>query len=357
MKLFLIIPTLKQGGAERVMSELANQFSQKNTLEVHLVLLAQGDDFYSVHQKITIHRLGFENRGRVLKVISELLTLRKLRKLLKQHKPDAVLSFMEKYNSFTLLSSLFLGLRIFVSDRSNPLKEISKSIERLRKVTYRYATGIVAQTQLAKDILEKKVGHKNIRVIPNPVKEIQRYPHVKREKIILSVGRLIPEKGHKYLIEAFSKLNNREDWSVIILGDGILRTELEDQIKQLNLQNQVKLLGAVNNIDQYLAKASIFVFPSISEGFPNALIEAMSAGLPCLSFDCDAGPRDVIENKKNGILIEPKNIDELILSLTYLIEKEEIRNQIGEEASKIASKLAKNRISEEYLEFLLNSKY
>src|SRR5690606_40073333 len=125
----------------------------------------------------------------------------------KTHKPDAVLSFMEKYNSFTILAAAFLGLQVFVSDRSNPLKKVPKTTEILRKFTYKYATGIIAQTQFAKDVLAAKTKNRNIRVIPNPVNEIQNYPDIAKEKLILNVGRLVPEKGQKYLIEALSKIN------------------------------------------------------------------------------------------------------------------------------------------------------
>lgn len=353
MKIFLIIPTLKQGGAERVMSELANQFAQKDNLKVHLVLLAKSNDFYKVDDTVIIHRLGFENKSKLNKIFSELATFKNLRKLLKTHKPDAVLSFMEKYNSFTILAAAFLGLQVFVSDRSNPLKKVPQTTEILRKFTYKYATGIIAQTQFAKDVLAAKTKNKNIRVIPNPVKEIQNYPDIAKEKLILNVGRLVPEKGQKYLIEAFSKINEKADWRVVILGDGPLRSELEEQVNALGLSNQVLLLGAVNNVDEWLAKASIFVFPSISEGFPNALAEAMSAGLPCVSFDCNAGPRDLIENDVNGYLVEVGEVDELTQSMKGLMDDGDKRKSFGQNAIKIKNKLLSSSISDEYLKFLL----
>ena len=353
MKIFLIIPTLKQGGAERVMSELANQFAQKDNLKVHLVLLAKSNDFYKVDDTVIIHRLGFENKSKLNKIFSELATFKNLRKLLKTHKPDAVLSFMEKYNSFTILAAAFLGLQVFVSDRSNPLKKVPQTTEILRKFTYKYATGIIAQTQFAKDVLAAKTKNKNIRVIPNPVKEIQNYPDIAKEKLILNVGRLVPEKGQKYLIEAFSKINEKADWRVVILGDGPLRSELEEQVNALGLSNQVLLLGAVNNVDEWLAKASIFVFPSISEGFPNALAEAMSAGLPCVSFDCKTGPRDLIENYKNGILVEEKNVEELANSLQKLIDDPILRLRLGTQAIVIKEHLSSDKIAKCFYEFMM----
>jgi len=354
VKLFLVIPTLKQGGAERVMSELANNLAQKETLNVHLVLLAKSEDFYEISNNVTVYRLGFENKGRINKVLSEVRTFKRLRKILKTHKPDAVLSFMEKYNSFTILASAFLGLHIFVSDRSNPLKRLPKSTELLRKLTYKYATGIIAQTQFAKDILEVKTKNKNIRVIPNPVKKIKSYPAICKKKIILNVGRLVPEKGQKYLIEAFSKLDNNKDWKLLIFGDGPLRNELINQIKKLNLENQVELMGSVKNIDKWLAKASIFVFPSISEGFPNALAEAMVSGLPVVSFDCNAGPREIIVDGVNGILVPAGNINQMTIEVNQLIINKNLRIKLGQNASKIKVNLDINVIATQYLNFLKN---
>lgn len=352
MKIFLVIPTLKQGGAERVISELANQFAIKSSIQVHLVLIAKSVEFYQVDNKVIIHRLGFENKGKFNKFFSELLIFMKLRKLLKSNKPDAVLSFMEKYNVFTIMASALLNVKVFVSDRSNPLKRIPRSTEFLRKLTYKYAFGIIAQTQFAKDVLTVKTKNKNIRVIPNPIKEIKTYPNIAKEKIILNVGRLVPEKGQRYLLTAFSKIEDNVDWKVVILGDGPLRSELEDQVNTLGLNDRILLLGAVNNVDEWLAKASIFVFPSISEGFPNALAEAMSAGLPCISFDCNSGPRDLIEDNINGYLIEVGEVKKLSESIKRLMEDKEKRKLIGMKASKATKMLKRAEISERYLNFM-----
>lgn len=353
MKIFLVIPTLKQGGAERIISELANHFSN-NGAEVHLILLANAEDFYLINHNVHIHRLGFVNEGKIKKIISELQVFIKLRKLLKEHRPDAVLSFMDKYNVFTILASRFLDLRVFVSDRSNPNLKLSRSLSALKKLTYRHATGIIAQTSLAKDILEHFTGNKNIRVIPNPVKEVQLYPDLVRENIIINVGRLVPEKGQKYLLQAFSNLN-LDDWKLVVLGDGPLRPELEKQVLELGLEGKVIMPGSVNNIDEWLAKAKVFAFSSISEGFPNALVEAMAAGLPCVSFDCDIGPRDIIEHGVNGFLVEEKNVDELANKLFILISKTEQANKIAFNAMNVRNTYNTRFIVNKYLQFLLRS--
>lgn len=352
MKLFIIIPTLKQGGAERVSSELASHFSNKG-VEVHLVLLAQADNFYEVANSVHIHRLGFVNHGKLKKVISEIKVFFKLRSLLRQYKPDSVLSFMDKFNIFTILASLFLNLKVFISDRSNPNLKLSPLLLISKKILYPLSYGIIAQTTLAKDTLLGITNHNNIVVIPNPVKEVRLFPNIKKEKIILNVGRLVDEKGQKYLLEAFSKLN-LQDWKLVILGDGPLRKDLENLILTLGLTNNVVLPGAVNNIDEWFAKSSIFAFTSISEGFPNALIEAMAAGLPCVSFDCEAGPGDIIENGINGFLVEERNISELVEKIQSLIDDPILSEKISKNAINVRERYNLNSIGSKYFSFIIN---
>lgn len=352
MNIFLVIPTIKQGGAERVISELANEFSRYSDLTVHLVLLANADDFYQLDERITVHRLGFKNTGHIGKLKSEVIVFLKMRTLLKRHNPTVVLSFMDKYNVFTILASRFLNIQVFVSDRSNPKLKLSSSMYILKKITYRYSTGIIAQTSLAKYTIAAFTGHKNVRVIPNPVKEINTFPEIKRENIIINVGRLVPEKGQEYLIKAFSMLGNK-DWKLVILGDGPLHNKLKSQILDLGLDGKVIMPGAVKNIDEWLAKSSIFVLSSVSEGFPNALVEAMAAGLPCVSFDCDAGPRDIIINGVNGFLVEKENINELVDKLNTLITDTELASKLAKNASLVREQYHIQSIGNNYLNFLL----
>lgn len=349
LKIFLIIPTLKQGGAERVMSELANIFSCYG-IKVHLILLTNVEDFYKIDSEVIIHRLGFANTGFLKKIISEFKVFLKIRHLLKNERPDYTLGFMDKYNVLTILASSFLSLKVFVSDRSNPRKPIPKHILTLKKLTYRFATGIIAQTSLAKSILEEMTRNSNIKVIPNPLKKVELFSNINREKIILNIGRLVPEKGQKYLIESFAKLNAK-GWKLIILGEGPLRGELEEQVKHLDIKDKVLLPGVALDIDVWYAKASIFAFPSISEGFPNSLVEAMSAGLPCVSFDCDAGPSDIIQNGVNGYLVRTKEVDGLAKILDELINDEELRLNIGLNAMKVKETFDSEKISKEFLNF------
>jgi len=352
IRILLIIPTLQQGGAERIVSELANYFADISGVTVHVALLAKSSDFYLLDPRIVVHRLGFENRGFFHKIKSEFLIFLKLRLILKRYKPTGVLSFMTKYNVLAIIAGSFLSTKIFVSDRSNPKLRLPLYIHVLRKFLYRKAYGVIAQTSLAKDILWAQTKNNNIAVIPNPVRNVRRIPEVYRDNIIINVGRLVPEKGQKYLIEAFSKLQN-PDWKLVILGDGPLRSQLEEQVRELQLQGQVIMPGSVKDVDLWLARSSIFAFSSISEGFPNALLEAMAAGLPCVSFDCDAGPRDIIENGVNGYLVAVRDVDQMASRINDLICDESLRHSIANRAIVVREKYNIDKCARQYFDFLV----
>lgn len=349
MKIVLVIPTLRQGGAERVLSELANNFSHVGH-EVHLCLLAKSEDFYAVEPSVFIHRLGFENRGPVFKIISEATTFFRFRRLLIKEKPEVVLSFMAKFNIFTIIATRFLKLKVFISDRDNPRNKRTFKRNMLCKLTYKHATGIIAQTNLAKEILDAFTKNKNVKVIPNPVKKIDNTFGIPKEKIILNVGRMVTEKGQKYLIEAFDKMEDK-NWKLVILGDGELRLALEKQIDNLNINDRVLMPGATKNIDEWLAKAAVFGFSSVSEGFPNALVEALATGLPCISFDCDAGPSDLIVDGVNGRLIKCRDTLALTKALNEICENSAMREKLGNKAKEINEKLDPNKIANEFLDF------
>ncbi|MDI9308958.1 MAG: glycosyltransferase family 4 protein [Limnohabitans sp.] len=348
-KILLVIPTLQQGGAERVITELANEWARLGHM-VSLVTLIKSDVFYDLHPNVNLIQLEFDNRTK--KILDFFKLLFNLRKQIKTLNPDFVLSFLDRYNILTLVATRFLDIDVFVSDRANPYEYVPKPVVVGRFLFYRFAKGIIAQTSLAKDFLTKKLNHSNIQVIPNPVKAIHKSKNIVRENIILNVGRLVREKGQHYLIEMMSKLNI-DNWKLVILGDGPLRESLEKQIVDLSVQDRVILQGTVTNVEEWLHKSSIFAFSSVSEGFPNALVEAMAAGLPCVSFDCDAGPRDIIDDGKNAFLIPLGDIDAFTSAVQKCIQDQSIREQLSFQASIIGEELNVVSIAGKYLQFCI----
>lgn len=164
----------------------------------------------------------------------------------------------------------------------------------------------------------------------------------------------MPEKGFAYLLRSFAQLH-QQDWRLTILGDGPLREELTGLAQDLGIEDRVTMPGAVLNVDKYFSKASIFAFPSVSEGFPNALAEAMIAGLPCVSFDCDAGPRDVIHDQENGFLVGLKDVGAFTERLSQLCDSEGDREKIGNEASSVRDYYCVSSVSDDWLSFMSES--
>lgn len=351
MKLVFVIPTLGSGGAERVLSSLANDWIERKNCEIEIITLMKGDDFYSINNKIRIHRLNYSSNG-VVKLFNIITLFWKLRSLIKELKPDVSISFIRASNIFTLLAMIGLKMKLIISERDSPNTPLSTIYKFLRQKLYPYSSGIIVQTKEYEKFILKEVGYINCKVIPNPVRNILN-ENIKREKIIISVGRLIPVKGHAYLIEAFAKCRNKDNWKLIILGEGALKNDLIKKAKELGVENQVEFMGATTKVDYWLCKASIFAFTSLSEGFPNALAEGMSASLPCVSFNCKTGPEDLIKDSFNGYLVRVGDIENFSLKLEKLIQEPALRNYLGKNAKEVSNTLKFSEISDKYYNFIL----
>jgi GalNAc-alpha-(1->4)-GalNAc-alpha-(1->3)-diNAcBac-PP-undecaprenol alpha-1,4-N-acetyl-D-galactosaminyltransferase len=350
-RICLAIPSLQSGGMERVMSELAAYFCSKEKFEVHLVLYGLTREiFYPIPDKIIVHKPSFEfdNSKRTWNTLK---TLWFLRKIIKEIHPDTVLSFGELWNNFVLLATLGLKYPVFVSDRCQPDKSLGKFHNRLRKLLYPKATGVICQTEVAKNIYSKMFYHTNLVVIGNPIRAIESNITRKQENIILSVGRLIQSKNHDELIKIFSQID-ANDWKLIIVGDDALNQKnmkrLNKLVHDLGIDNRVELTGTRMNVETFYIRAKIFAFTSSSEGFPNVVGEAMSAGLPVIAYDCVAGPSDLIEDNKTGFLVELHNQKAFKSALTKLMHNEDLCNQFGERGKMKIRKFSVQNIGREY---------
>lgn len=347
-RLCLVIPSIKPGGMERVMAVLANYFAD-NGLEVHLILFGKGEIFYFINPKVVIHEPDFylDRIGHIYYKVKVLLFLRNK---LKSLKPYSVMSFGEMFNSFVLLSALGLKLQIYVSDRTRPDKRWGVFHETLRRFIYPKAAGIIAQTAYSKSYLANVTGHQNIRVIPNPIKTVEIKKN-KRKNVILFVGRLISTKRVDILLKLFSQ-SHYQEWELWIIGDGHLRSYLEDYSEKLGLSKIVKFWGNQREIGEFYQQSKIFAFTSVSEGFPNALLEAMTWGLACVSFDCKSGPSDVIIDNYNGFLIPLMDTDEFLQKLKLLQTNEDLVNHFSENAVLSSQQYTLEKIGQEYLSFI-----
>jgi len=350
-KICLVIPSLQSGGMERVMSILAWHFAGKTEIDLHLIIYGKNREiFYSLPQDISIHKPKylFEENRRFWFTIK---TLNFLRKEINKIKPDTILSFGEYWNSFVLLTLLGTKYPVFISDRCQPDKVFGTFHTLLRKWLYPLAAGIIAQSNVAKEIYLQHKLNPNIISIGNPIRLHQDPAPDKKENIILSVGRLISTKHHDELIKLFAKID-APDWKLIVVGTDALQQKnsiaLECLVKSLNLEERVILAGQIKDIDAYYHRSKIFAFTSSSEGFPNVIGEAQSAGLPVVAFDCIAGPSDLINDGENGFLVPLFDYDTFSQRLTTLINDQSLRTKLGNRAKETIQLFSDGGISEKY---------
>lgn len=343
----LFIASLGSGGAERVMAEIANNLVEEG-IEVHLVTLdSETPDFFPIDTRVVRHNPGAQIHGnsllRRLARITALISW--MRRILRQHHPDAVLSFIDRTNMLVTIAGLGLGLRTVVSERTDPdaNNTLPFGWRLVRPWIYRLDQCVVVQTNNVA-IWVKQHWKLDAAVIPNVLRPMP-IPQKQREKLIVSIGRLGSEKGFDLSIEAFARLHRKyPDWRYVILGDGPLRQELERLRNRLKLENALSFAGVVTDVEAWLERASICVQPSRLEGFPNAVMEAMAMGVATVSSDCRSGPRDIIQHQLNGMLFPTEDIDALETSLDLLMSDITLCQQLGDAAMSVRDRFARKRI-------------
>ena len=323
MKLIFIAANLNSGGAERVMSLLANQFVE-NCYEVEFVFLKKDIRFYPLHQSIRIKVA--ENECDSTSLFKKLLWMRKY---IKQNKPDAIFAFRIAVYCVTLFSLFGVKVPVIASERNDP-RFNSFAWKIIQAVLLPLADRFVVQTQQIKDYFPKFI-QKKTDIIFNPVTEkVFSLPDIPKEKRIISVGRLHSQKNQKMMIEAFARVSEKfPQWSLIIFGEGPEREALESLVERLKVKDKVILPGRRENIIDELNKSEIFAFSSDYEGMSNAVVEAFCVGLPIITTKV-SGTEDFIKENKNGFLLERNDVDGMEMAMRKLMSDEKLRKNIGD---------------------------
>ena len=346
MKLYLVIQSMDGGGAQRVLSILANHWSLRG-YEVTLATFRNEHSFYPLENRVKHLKLGLDSQSIAKKKVwfDNLFRINTLTKSIKEEQADVVISFMTTANILATLASKRANVPIVIAERTNYNFLNSRIWRIFRRMVYPFSDALVVLSTYDK---EKYAFHKNSHIIYNPIALSCNHREVKREKIILAVGRLEYLKGFDLLIDAFSRLK-QEGWKVIIVGEGKDREALEAQVIRCGLEASVEMPGATQNMEPYYRKASIFVLSSRIEGFPNVLIEAMGYGAAPIAMDCLTGPRDIIQNKKNGLLVEVENSVELSIAMESLMDNPDQLQAYATHAKNVNSALMINTISDKWL--------
>ncbi len=351
MKITLVIYAMGLGGAERVMAILANYWATHGW-DVTLITLVDGSKqpFYPLDPQVKLQPLGVagDSTNPISAIWNFWRRVKILRAAIIASQPDVVISFMNTASVLTLVAGWNSEIPVIVSEHIYPgFTEVNKGWQLLMKWTYRYADRVTLLTENALPFYPANKGYKSI-VMPNPV--LTPAPPVITEPLLptptlVAMGRLHPQKGFDLLLQAFGQVQAKyPDWHLTILGEGAMRGELEQLRAKLGLIDRVHLPGQVQNVNEHLRQADIFVMSSRFEGFPMALCEAMACGLPVISTDCLSGPREIVTDGVDGVLVAVDDVDALAAGLDALMSDPVKRQQIAQAAPQVLERFGLERV-------------
>lgn len=339
MKIIVLTSSLGAGGAERVATTLCNFWGARGD-KVSLIATFSGGGlpFYPMANEVELIYLADVVARTGQSIASHPRRLLALRGLIDERKPDVVVSFLPNVNVAAILATAALKVPLIICERSDPSMQPYTPFWRIAcRLSYRFADMLTVQT----DAVARKArtifpGVKRIRSVPNPMPaSVVKYVKKKTgdRKILLSIGRLSKEKQVERIIDAFGDLAaDFKDWDLHIYGDGPLRAALEAKIEQPGLQGRALLKGSTGQPWEVMAGADAFIMASLYEGFPNALMEAMGTGLPCIAFDCPSGPREISDDGENATLVPLNDQESLTASLKLVMSDEPFRILLGQKA-------------------------
>ena len=340
MKIIYLLASLGSGGAERVVSLLANRMCEDGH-DIQIVCLKYNDVYYTLHDKIKVVAATVHASNRIMELFW-------LRKYIQKEKPDVVIPFTEGVYCFTILALWGTRIPIIASERLDPAA-MSLPRKFLKRLLLPYADWLVVQTESIKAYFPKRI-QKKTSVIYNPVNDeafenpcMDSRVQSSKQNRIISVARLYPQKNQKMMIEAFAKIADEfPDWQLVIFGEGPLRSSLELIVKSLQLDGRVLLPGRTEHVVEELRKSKIFCLSSDYEGMSNSMIEAICVGsdyegmsnsmieaicvgLPIVTTNV-SGVKELVDDNINGFVVECGNVDRMCSALSSLMGNESLMN-------------------------------
>lgn len=348
----IAIPSLAMGGAERVASELANEFVNCS-MNVTFILLDKNEVFYQLNENIKVYFNSYNKNQNSLFRNKE--RIKNFRKFIMENSIDVVISFLTSANILSILATKGTNAKVYISERSDP-NTINKKVKFAIDFLYRFCDGAFFQTEDAKKCFSKKIQKKSS-VIGNPIKNnLPKWKDVKvHDESIVTAVRLEKSKNIPMLLDAFLKVQEvYPNYKLIIFGDGPEYENIKEKSKLLGLEKNVILKGRDNKWHEEAIYSSIFVLSSDYEGMSNSLLEALAMGMPVVSTDHPiGGAREVIKNGKNGFLVPVNNAEAFSNKLLELISNKEMQDCFSKEAEKIRLTMNVQKIAKSWLDYIL----
>jgi len=324
--LIIFFPIFNRGGLEEV-SNLIVKYLKNSKINIYFITFKKNKYLFKNNKNIKILCPNNSNK-KIYNLKRIILCCKILINLLRKNNQKNTIILSLQNSSFSILIAKFFRFKIIVKNATpiNALFYLNNKFQAvlvflMKIITYNLADRIIVNSISNKNSLSKFIlGRKKISMIYNPtnLKE-NNFTIKKRKKIILSVGRLVYEKGIHILIKAFKELQ-RDDYKLILVGDGIYRKKLEELVISLNLQKRVKFKGWIKNPEKFYRSAQIFVLPSFFEGFGNVLVEAMNFNTPCISTLESGGPSEILGYGKYGLLASKNDVQDLKNKIDYSIK-------------------------------------
>ena len=350
MKLALVQAGLGAGGAERVINLLATHRANGGD-DVHVIAhsACASPSYYPYPANVHLHTMpARQDRGKGMYRVS--CRTHWLRHTFKQLQPDLIISFLTKTNVLSLLAAMGSKTPVIISERNNPKRQHANPLwQPLFHYFGRQAQLLVMQTAAARDTLPGHLHKKSI-VIPNPCHTAASLdPRPNSGKRVVAVGRLDHQKGFDLLISAFAQaLQSAPGLTLTIFGEGPERLALQEQAGQLGISAEVSFPGLTNKPHDWLHQTDIFALSSRFEGFANVLVEAMSAGLPCVAFDCPWSPAEMIISTESGLLVPDGNVEAFASAIANLSNNNDLRRNVSQNAPRAVEKFALSSVMEQW---------
>jgi glycosyltransferase involved in cell wall biosynthesis len=342
MNIFLLISAMEDGGAERVAATLVSAWADRgDTVTLVATYSGRGTCNFPLSPKVNLVYLADLANKKGNRVQTYFARIMALRALIRDRQPDVLVSFLTNVNNMTILASRGLGVPVILSEQTNPLADGRSELMRLAcRLLYPYADAVTLLTGGVVTQFTQMVPRvRNLAVVPNPLPAellTQERPpaDASGRKRLIAVGRLHTVKQFDLLVTAFSTLAPHfPDWDLWIWGEGPERASLDAQVVELGMGERVFLPGRTLTPWVEMARAQVFVLSSRLEGLPMAMMEAMALGLPCVSFDCPSGPRELTQGGEDGVLVPPGDAGTLAEALSRVLADEPLREELGKRAA------------------------